>query len=378
MSRIEALDAKSDTVVYLIDGSISRTGALVAAKNTVNAIAGIAKVVLVLPEQSILDPEDTSGFYKILRLPILPLRKSVVGVLAYLPSLIFTSIRIRSEMRQDRAEILFVNDFYLMHGAVLRILGFRGLIFTWVRIDPSIFGLISSIWLWAVRKSSDRVIAVSRNIQSMLPYLSTNLIYDTVSPIFERLTAESISDNRSFVYVGNYIPGKGQDIAIEAFARVAKYFPKVRLEFYGSDMGMSKNAKYREKLIQKARECGVINNTYFGGFVNDPGSVMSGKFAALNMSRSESFSMTVLEASAIGLPVVASKSGGPEEIILEGITGFLVPIDDVEACALAMLRLLQDPERARMLGLAGRKWVRSRFSKRAFRNQLLALLEDCC
>ena len=67
------------------------------------------------------------------------------------------------------------------------------------------------------------------------------------------------------------------------------------------------------------------------------------------------------EASARGVAVIATDCGGPAEIIEDGATGYLVPIDDVEAVAERMRRLLSDPVGARAMGAAGAKLVRERF-----------------
>ena len=85
-------------------------------------------------------------------------------------------------------------------------------------------------------------------------------------------------------------------------------------------------------------------------------------FAALNCSESESFSITCLDGSAAGLPVIATKCGGPEEIVVDGKTGFLVPVGDSKAVAERIAWLIDRPEKAAAMGLAGRARVAERFS----------------
>lgn len=114
----------------------------------------------------------------------------------------------------------------------------------------------------------------------------------------------------------------------------------------------------------------------FGDFTPSPRAVLSGAFASLNLSRSESFSRTVLEACACGLPVIATRCGGPEEIVSDQYTGFLIPIGDSDKCSEAMIRLCADPVLAARLGEAGRARVMTLFSTEAFKSQLLHLLDD--
>jgi len=75
------------------------------------------------------------------------------------------------------------------------------------------------------------------------------------------------------------------------------------------------------------------------------------------LSKAESFGVAVLEASASGLPVVASDVGGLPEVILDGETGFLVPVHDVAAAAARIEELYLDPVLRSRVGERGREWV---------------------
>jgi len=79
------------------------------------------------------------------------------------------------------------------------------------------------------------------------------------------------------------------------------------------------------------------------------------------LSRSESFGVAVLEASACGIPVLVSDVGGLPEVVKDGETGFLVPAEDVARSASALETLVCDPVLRRRLGLAGRAFVQNRF-----------------
>jgi phosphatidylinositol alpha-1,6-mannosyltransferase len=71
----------------------------------------------------------------------------------------------------------------------------------------------------------------------------------------------------------------------------------------------------------------------------------------------EGFGLVYLEAGAYGLPVVGTQTGGVPDAVREGITGFLVRPGDVDEIAAAALRLLDDPELARQMGRANRRWA---------------------
>jgi glycosyltransferase involved in cell wall biosynthesis len=221
--------------------------------------------------------------------------------------------------------------------------------------------------------SADQIIAVSRHIQSCLPgAMKTSLLYDALDR--PALPCKPPAGRRRMVFIGNYIQGKGQNDAIEAFALLAAEYPDLDLEFHGGDMGLAKNRAWRDGLIIRAAELGLAQRVSFGEFAEDPRSKLLGGYMALNFSTSESFSMTVLEASAAGLPVIATRSGGPAEIIEDGVTGLLVPVGDRREMAAAMRLLADDPVRAVAMGAAGRARVERLFSMPVFRAQLVGLL----
>lgn len=375
VTRQKTSDTSQPPTIYIIDGSPAKTGAFVCARNIARALAGQARVVLVLDDKSTIRDEETSDFAEVKRLPIRPLRRSFVSAALYLPCLLTSSMRLIKHMHRDSAHTLCINDFYLMQGAMCRLLGFKGNVITWVRISPTAFGRISKFWLWTGKHISDHVVAVSKHIETLLPKgTATTLLYDSVEVQHKSNIPENSQTQRTFVFVGNYIEGKGQDIALDAMCRVTREFPDARIEFYGGDMGLLKNRAYRQALEERSKALGIADKIYFGDFVSDASSVLIGKFASLNLSSSESFSMAVLEASACGLPVIATRSGGPQEIIDDGKTGYLIPLDDAQACASAMIDLCSNPRLAKKMGRAGKSKVITEFSQKKFRQRLIKLV----
>ncbi len=358
-------------MIYIVALAVDVTGAFICARNEARWLNGLARVTLVLPAKTRITAEQLEPFAQVLRLPLVNLRRSVGSFALYLPALLIASWRLRRHMRANNAERLQLNEFNLMHGAVCRLLGYRGMILTWIRYDPRRYGrLLSGLWLYLGYRTSDRMVAVSRFIQSVLPSgRQTVLLYDALPDC----TASQPGGHgliavgpRILIYVGNYIEGKGQDDAIAAFAIVASQFPDLDLHFHGSDMGLDKNRAYRRRLEDAVGRYGLESRVHFGDFVENTVSVLRGAYASLNFSRSESFSMTVLEASAAGLPVIATRSGGPAEIVEDGVTGFLVPVGDVPAMAAAITEMARDPTRARTMGEAARRLIQQRFSREEF------------
>ncbi len=94
------------------------------------------------------------------------------------------------------------------------------------------------------------------------------------------------------------------------------------------------------------------------------------------LSREESFGVAAIEASAVGLPVVVSNAGGLSEVVLEGKTGLVVPIDNQQAAADSLLYLILNPEIRQQLGRAGRAHVLANYSWDASIKKMMSIYEN--
>jgi glycosyltransferase involved in cell wall biosynthesis len=154
--------------------------------------------------------------------------------------------------------------------------------------------------------------------------------------------------------VGTLESSKNQIAAIRALASLRQRGTSASIALCGS----APDVAYREALAREALALGVSDHVHFLGFQPDTIPLYDAADALLVVSRSDSFGLTIVEAMARGVPVVATRCGGPEELVVDGETGFLVPVDDVEACVEKLVRVLGDAALARRLGDAGR--VRAR------------------
>jgi glycosyltransferase involved in cell wall biosynthesis len=179
----------------------------------------------------------------------------------------------------------------------------------------------------------------------------------------------------NLILMGNYDPRKGHGEAIAAFHRIADKHPEAKLLLYGSDMGLAGQRAHLLALRQAAAAGPGRDRIEFRHFVADPADALRNARAALSFSQSESFSLACQEASAHGIPVIATRSGGPEEIIEDGVTGYLVDVGDVNAMAARMDKLLSDPRMARTMGLAGAELVRKRFPVEDYSKEIRRALD---
>lgn len=90
-------------------------------------------------------------------------------------------------------------------------------------------------------------------------------------------------------------------------------------------------------------------------------------------SDEEGFGVVILEAMACGIPVVATRSGGPDGIVTEGADGWLVPLDDATAMANRLSLLCQDPHLNKAMGLQARKTIEARYAEEVAAQELLAV-----
>ena len=359
-------------LVAILDGSVDVTGALNSARGQARLLRDDARFILFLPTHSQAVDAAAADFERVERISLPDMKRSLPGLLRYPFAALASARMLARRLRELGCERLQVNDFYLLPGPLTRLFGFRGRIVTWVRIDPRRYGMAGKVWLFAARRWSSSMVSVSKFIIACLPpAVKTKLVY---GPSQFRAATEGIRDPQSMLFVGNYIFGKGQQEAITAFQLIADRFPAATLVFHGGDMGLEKNRAYLAGLRRQAAAGPGAERILFGPFLPDLADARGRAGIALNFSHSESFSLTCFEASASGLAVIATRCGGPEEIVEDGVTGLLVPVGDTAAMAEAMAGLLGDPDRATAMGEAARYLVAERFSPTTIRSSLVELL----
>jgi len=149
--------------------------------------------------------------------------------------------------------------------------------------------------------------------------------------------------------IGNIVPHKGQLVLIEAICRVVRTAPDLVFLIVGQG-----SHEYLRRLQDRARQCGIERNLRFTGYRTDVPEIVCGIDLLVIAADEEPFGRTAIEAMAARVPVVATRCGGPEETIVDGVTGLLVPIGDIESMADAITRIISNPGLARQLGESGR------------------------
>lgn len=170
--------------------------------------------------------------------------------------------------------------------------------------------------------------------------------------------------------VGRFDPQKDYATMLYAFANAMKKYPNTYLLIAG-------DGPLRHSIEALAQALGIIEHVRFLGIRRDISELMNAADGYLLSSVWEGMPMVLLEAHAVGLPIVATDVGGNREVVRDGKTGLLVPPKNPEALAQAMLRLMQlsKNERQRM-GREGRKHVEENFNIERVVNMWEALYRE--
>ena len=168
-----------------------------------------------------------------------------------------------------------------------------------------------------------------------------------------------LEEKRVIVSVGRLVHRKGQDHLIQAMPEILKSVPSAHILMVGQGPYLS----HLKKLVQ---ELNLLDHVSFIGriqYAQLPQYICAGDIFAMP-SRSRFFGLEVeglgivyLEASACGLPVIAGSSGGAPDAVLEGVTGVVVDGEDNQDIAAAAIKMLNDLDGSKAMGLAGREWI---------------------
>jgi glycosyltransferase involved in cell wall biosynthesis len=185
---------------------------------------------------------------------------------------------------------------------------------------------------------------------------------------------EQCRQQRVIGIVGRLQPSKGQGRFVEAVAELRRRGHDVRgLVVGGNSHNLSPG--YASTLRELAAKSGAASFVTFTGHVEEPAELMQTMDVLVNASQTEGFGIALLEAMALGVPVIASADGGPAEIIEPDRSGLLVESPSLPSLVDGLERLLGDSHFRRQVGEGGRARFHSRFSAEKMCRRLEAALE---
>lgn len=241
---------------------------------------------------------------------------------------------------------------------------------------------------WYVRLMcalADRAIAISRAAAKPIPcrdkvtVVYNGLVLDEFDPTLDcntmRKELNLPLDVPVVGTVGRVRPWKRQDLFLRVAALVSQAWPETRFAIVG-DTVFPAGHDYLSELRGLALDLGLADRAVFPGFRSDVAGVLAALEIVVHTAEAEPFGRVLIEAMAMGRPIVAFAEGGVPEIVADGETGILVPPGDVEAMAEAVKSLLSDPDRRREMGAAGRRRVEACFDARQTARAVEAVYEE--
>lgn len=321
-----------------------------------------------------------------------PCPDGIVKIIKYWLTLPLDLICLSIVFQREKVDIL--NPHYPSASAltlvILRKLGlFRGkllLSFHGTDLDQVELAIGYKLVIWRlILKHADGVVACSRSmverIRHALPDLNIrlNMVHNGVdiSVLEDETNKEVVLPNElnafeSILNIGTFDQIKGQDVLIRAFDLLVKTYPWLILVLVG------RNGPTLVSLQSLVQSLEIENRVLF--FRDIPHSRIT-KFlkearAFVLSSRMESFGIVILEAGALGVPVIASRVGGVIEILSEPELGTLVPPEDVMALANAIKAVLDNPEQSRKKAERLQHHVLKNFTWSRAANEYIKIIEN--
>jgi glycosyltransferase involved in cell wall biosynthesis len=262
----------------------------------------------------------------------------------------------------------FNADVIHTHGPYAHLYGALG---GWLSGRPVINTRHGYLWPWTRRRHlqnrvagllSSKIVAVSRNLAGHLHDVEKvgekklRLIYNGIDAAkFDTAIQPRRPHAPRAAMVSRLSPEKDFATLFRAVAIVGRQIPAFQMWIIG-------DGPLREDLRSLSEQLGVRDAVQFLGNRNDVAELLAEVNLFVLSSKTEGLSIALLEAMAGGLPVVATAVGGNPEVVVEGVTGFVVPPASPEPMAERMLWLLTHPDPAASMGEAGRKRIDMHFN----------------
>jgi glycosyltransferase involved in cell wall biosynthesis len=303
------------------------------------------------------------------------------------------SIQVRSAARRQRADLIHANS--IRAGLVLglgRLAPAARIVHVRDCLPP---GVLTSVTMRTIAATASTVIANSRytaaSVRAAAPAAHIEVVHNSVDLARwdpSRIDRETVrarlgeAGGRAVLLgvVAQLSPWKGQDVAVEALAMLRERGLDAHLLLIGSAKFVARatrfdNEAYVTALKERIRAAGLEDRVSWLGEREDVPELMAALDVLLLPSHEEPFGRAVIEAMALGVPVLATAVGGPAEIIVDGREGYLLPPLEPRAWADAVERVMARTDGGRALGEAGRLRVAEAFTAEHHARAVLAVYE---
>jgi glycosyltransferase involved in cell wall biosynthesis len=177
-------------------------------------------------------------------------------------------------------------------------------------------------------------------------------------------------------FVGRFSPGKGHEEFLHAARTLAQKYDSVRFLIVGE--ASYGEETYAHDIKKLCTTLGLDDRVTFAGYRSDIPDVMAAFDIFAFPSHAESFGIGLIEAMAMERPVVSTRKDGTLDIVVDGETGYFIPVQDAAALATALARLIEQPDLRERMGKAGRRRVMELFSQSGQVRRLEHLYAEIC
>jgi len=316
-------------------------------------------------------------------------RKNIIwAVLHYIFNIILEIIalfRIYKIVKLEKINLIYTNTIVNFTGAVISFLTKKPHIWHIREIisgNPDIhFLLPNKILFNFILRFSNKIIA---NSNASAKQFLNNKLNKKIEIVYNAVDIEEFKDSNPFpdiggvkskdwliAVVGSLQKRKAQDDAVKAVKIVKDTIPNVKLLLIGDG-----NKEFKNYLKRLVFELDVSNNVIFTGYRDDVLNILRYCRLLLFPSLNEPFGRVVIEAMAVGIPVIGINSGGVKEIIQDSITGYLVLPHDPLNIAKKIIYLFNHPELAKKMGIEGKKIVKEKFNVQNYAKKIEKIIQE--
>lgn len=206
-------------------------------------------------------------------------------------------------------------------------------------------------------------------VEHGIPENQIGLVYNAVDHDLYRTDGTAVRNGRTIGYLGRIKAYKSVDHLLRAFAIVVRTMSDARLVVVG-------DGDARPGLEKLADSLGVRNSIEFTGFVSSEEKVkrLQGMDLVVNPSAKEGWGLTVVEANACGVPVIASDVPGLRDSVIDGSTGWLYQYGNIDQLATKMLHVLRETEERKRVSDEAVRWA-GKFTWEASATAMLGIVE---
>jgi len=210
------------------------------------------------------------------------------------------------------------------------------------------------------------IISVSRHMEQQLISLGApkeKVVYNPYGPKPEFYQLSPDYASNQIIAVGRFVEKKAPYLTLEAFRRIVLNQPDLRLIMVGDGplLSICKNLAHGWEIQDKVRFAGALSHDKIGQLMEESFCFLQHSLTA-DDGDSEGTPVAILEAGAASLPVVATRHGGINDVVMHGETGFLIDEGDVNGMVLFVNRIDSQRNMAKKLGSAARAYVADNFS----------------